>query len=84
MGQPSCTLNIGNTINAPDNFARIYTGNHPTHYPRGSTTTHSRGAEQFAPEYCNGPRNDYATCLSGLYARNAGLNSILIVCELLM
>ena len=35
MGQRSCTLNIANTINAPDNFARVYTGNHPTHYPRG-------------------------------------------------
>ena len=26
MGQPSCPLNIGNTLNAPDNFARVYTG----------------------------------------------------------
>ena len=53
MGQPSCPLKIGDTINALDNFARVYTGNHPTHYPRGSTTTRSRGAEQLAPEYYN-------------------------------
>ena len=50
MGQSSCPLNIGNTINASDNFKRVCTGNHPTHYPRGSTTTHSRGAEQLVPE----------------------------------
>ena len=53
VGQPSCPLNIGNTINASDNFTRVYTGNHPTHYPRCSTTTHLRAAEQLAPEYCN-------------------------------
>ena len=37
VDQPSCPLNIGtcNTISAPDNFARVYSGNHPTHYPRG-------------------------------------------------
>ena len=34
MGQLSCPLNIGKTINAPDKFAGVYPGNHPTHYPR--------------------------------------------------
>ena len=53
-----------------------------THYPRISTTTHTRGAERLAPDYCNGPLYDYATCLLGLHERNAGLNSILIACEL--
>ena len=77
MGQPSCPLNIDNTINTPDNFARVYTRNHPTHYHRCFTTTHLRGAEQLAPEYCNGPWNDYANCLLGLYARNASLSSII-------
>ena len=55
MDQPLCPLNIGYTIIASDNFERVYTGNHLTHYPRGSTTTHLRGAEQLVPEYCNGP-----------------------------
>ena len=68
MGQLSCPLNIVNSINASDNFAWVYPGNHPTHHPR---------AEQLAPEYCNGPWNDYATCLLGLHARNAGLNNCL-------
>ena len=53
MSQRPCPLNIGVTINAPDYFARLYTGNNPTHYPRGSTIIHSRGAEQLAPEYCD-------------------------------
>ena len=49
MDQPSCPLNTGNTINASDNFARVYKVNHPTHYPRASTNTHLRGVEQLAP-----------------------------------
>ena len=55
MGKPSCPLDLGNTINAPDNFQECIQGTTPTLYPRGSTTTTSREAEQLAPEYCNGP-----------------------------
>ena len=76
MLQPSCPVNIGYTINAPDNFASIYS-EHPAHYHRRSTTTHLRGAEQLAQGYCNGP-------VFWAYLQETQVCPVLTVCELLM
>ena len=59
MDQPPCPLNLGNSISASNKFARGYTGNQLTHYPRG--------AEQLAPKYCNGLVTDFEMIMQPVF-----------------